>query len=368
MSGLSSPAGSTERAARYARAAARWARLATSKRVAPGLRISYGHDRVPSPGEPARGGTSKSQKLAQRFPNHPADFTLLYLGSSWLPRDLGPLLKVAARRGAPVVVNQDGAAYPAWAGARWAELNVPLRRAFLAADHVLFQSEFARLSAQRYLGEPRGTWELLPNAVDVDHFSPADEPPSGDPTILLGGDQYQAYKLELGLRTLAEVRRTVPQARLVVTGDLAFAIEPLVEELELHGAVECAGRIAQRDLPTLLRRGHVYLHPKVNDPCPTAVLEALACGLPVVYSASGGTVELVGNDAGVGVPHPFSWEREQPPAPSELARGVVAALHRRSELAAAARARAVERYALEPWLRRHEALFLELNRARTPAG
>ena len=56
-------------------------------------------------------------------------FTLLYLGSSWLPRDLRPLLWAARRRQAPVVLNQNGVAYPAWAGLRVEGINRPLRRA-----------------------------------------------------------------------------------------------------------------------------------------------------------------------------------------------------------------------------------------------
>ena len=39
-------------------------------------------------------------------------------------------------------MNQDGVGYPGWAGARTDEVNRPLRRAVLAADHVLYQSEF----------------------------------------------------------------------------------------------------------------------------------------------------------------------------------------------------------------------------------
>ena len=35
------------------------------------------------------------------------------------------------------------------------------------------------------------------------HFTPAEQPPEGGPVLLLGGDQYQAYRLELGLETLA---------------------------------------------------------------------------------------------------------------------------------------------------------------------
>src|SRR5207253_10720889 len=112
---------------RSARGAWRWVRLAVPRRPAPGLRAFYGHALVPGPGEPVAGGPAKFQRLAARFPNSPADFTLLYLGSTWLPRDLGPLLGLARRRRTPVVVNQDGVAYPGWAGGATDELNRPPR-------------------------------------------------------------------------------------------------------------------------------------------------------------------------------------------------------------------------------------------------
>jgi glycosyltransferase involved in cell wall biosynthesis len=90
------------------------------------------------------------------------------------------------------------------------------------------------------------------------------------------------------------------------------------------------------------------------------VIEAMACALPVVYAASGGTVELVGDEAGIGVPHDLGWERDVPPDPAALAEAVEAVLADRSTYAAAARRRAVERFALGPWLDRHEQLFTQL--------
>ncbi|MGH3126886.1 MAG: glycosyltransferase family 4 protein [Gaiellaceae bacterium] len=317
----------------------------------------FGHDRVPAPGERAAGGTAKAQKLAARFPNHPTDFSILYLGTTWLPRDLGPLLRVARRRGAPIVVNQDGVAYPGWAGSRVEELNRPLREALLAADHILYQSEFSRLSAQLYLGEPDAPSEVLYNAVDVTHFTPADAPPAGGPVLLLGGDQTQEYRLELALRTLAALTRSHPDARLLVTGRHVSPIEPLVTELDLAGRVHLLGGYDQRDAPAVMRRAHVLLHTKVKDPCPTLVVEAMACGLPVVHPASGGTVELVGAEAGIGVPHPDTWEEDIPPAPEELADAVGRVLAELPRYSDAARARAVERFSLEPWLERHAEIF-----------
>ena len=44
----------------------------------------------------SRAGSAKFQRLASRFPNDPTGFTLLYLGSTWLPRDLGPAPRTRA--------------------------------------------------------------------------------------------------------------------------------------------------------------------------------------------------------------------------------------------------------------------------------
>ena len=351
---------SAERIGRYNRAAERWARLLVAGPPEPGVRVFYGQDDVPAPGERAAGGTAKLQKLAERFPNTPVGFSLLYLGSNRLPRDLGPLLWLARRRGIPVVVNQDGVAYPGWAGEATHRINAPMRRTLLAADHVLYQSEFARRSADSFLGEPRGSWEVLPNAVDVARFTPADVPPADGPVLLLGGDQTQEYRLELALSTLAALVPRRPGAQLLVTGRAVTAVEPLVEEHGLTGRVRVLGEYAQRDAPAIFRQAHVLLHTKVNDPCPTLVLEAMACGLPVVYPGSGGTVELVGDEAGVGVPHPDGYDRDEPPPPEALADAVDRVLDGWATYAVAARARVVEWFALEPWLERHAELFAGL--------
>ena len=350
----------TARAGRYGRAGLRWARLLLRPGKGSGLRVFYGHDRVPDPGEPVAGGTAKFQRLCVRFPNRPVDFTLLYLGSTWLPRDLEQLLRYASRRKIPVVLNQNGVGYPGWAGDRMEAFNRPLHRVLGAARHVLYQSEFCKRSADRFVGEAAGSWEILPNAVDVDRFVPGERTLDAGPMLLLGGDQTQAYRFELGLRTLAALLPEHPGARLIVAGRLVVPPEPLIDALGVRGRVDLVGRYAQRDAPALYRRADVLLHTKVNDPCPSVVIEAMACGLPVVYPASGGTVELVGDEAGLGVSHDDSYDEDRPPAPEALAAAVAKVLADRDRYAAAARERAVARFALASWLDRHAELFAQL--------
>jgi glycosyltransferase involved in cell wall biosynthesis len=321
--------------------------------------VSYGWDRIPGPGERVAGGAAKLQKLAERWPNRPGDFSLLYLGTTYLPRDLRPLLFIARRRGARIVVNQDGVAYPGWAGDRTGALNVPLRRAVLAADHVLYQSAFSKRSSDAFLGEPHGSWEILPNAVDVDRFTPG-AGPAGGPVVLLGGDQTQGYRLELALEVFRLVLDEHPTARLLVSGRLVSDPQPTLRRLGLGDAVDFLGGYTQAAAPDVFRRAHVLLHTKVNDPCPTTVIEAMACGVPVAFPASGGTVELVGEEAGIGVPHDDGYDRDQPPTAEALAAAVSGVLADRERLSAGARRRAVERFALADWLARHAAIFAEL--------
>ena len=296
----------------------------------------------------------KFQRLQRTFPHRPRDFNVLYLGSSSLPTGEQTVIELARRRGAPVVVNQNGVAYPAWAGEDTERLNARLRDVLLAATHVIYQSAYCKEAADEFLGEPARGWEVLPNAVDTNEFTPG-EVPEGAPVLLLGGDQTQPYRLETALETLA----LLPDARLLVTGSSVVDVAGAAREHGVADRVEPFGRYAQRAAPAVYRRAHVLLHPKVRDPCPNVVLEALACGVPVVHSASGGVPELVG-DAGIGVTSDTTWERDVPPAPGELADAVRAVLAGHDAYRAAARARAVERFDLAPWVDRHRQLFAEL--------
>jgi glycosyltransferase involved in cell wall biosynthesis len=326
-------------------------------------RVFYGHARIPGADEVAYGGMVKFQSLQGRFPNAPLDFNLVYLGSSSLPRDVASIVELARARGAPLLWNQNGVAYPAWAGDRTDALNEPQRLGLHAADHVVYQTEFCKLSADRFLGERTGPWEILPNPVDTKRFTPAATHTPGL-VLVLGGTQYEHYRLTVALDTFAHVARERPEARLLVTGKLSWSPDHAANRAEaldharrlgVADRVELMGPYTQAEAPEMLRRGHVLLHTKVNDPCPSVVLEALACGLPVVYSASGGVPELVG-DGGIGVQSPLDWERIRPPAPEQLAEAVLAVAESWTTFAAAARARS-ERYDVSRWVERHAELF-----------
>jgi glycosyltransferase involved in cell wall biosynthesis len=339
----------------------RWSAIARSEPRHGGLAVSYGHDEMPSGGNVVFGGAVKFQLLHRVLPNAPRDFNVLYLGSSSLPLEAPVLVRLARRRGAAFVWNQNGVAYRGWYGDGWELVNAPRARLLREADHVVYQSAFCKLGADRFYGPPERAWEILHNPVDTEAFTPAGAQPERPLTLLLGGNQYQRYRLERALETLAAVRQEIPGARLLVAGVVSFEdhANAMLERLNLRDAVDFAGPYTQAQAPELIRRADLLVHPKYNDPCPTAVLEAMACGLPVVYSASGGTPELVGPDAGIGIEAPLDWERDHPPGASQLAEAVLTLAADLEARRAAARERAL-RFDVRPWVGRHRAIFEEL--------
>jgi glycosyltransferase involved in cell wall biosynthesis len=327
--------------------------------------VSYGFDHLPGPGEAAYGGLVKLQPLQKRYPNAPRDFNVLYLVSSFLPSDAHKLIELTRGHGASFVWNQNGVGYPAWAGDTTDAFNARLRDAYLEADHVLFQSEFCRVGAERWLGHRKGPGEVLYNPVDTQRFTPSATPPKGA-VLLLAGNQYRRYRLATAMEVLAHVAAERGDARLIVTGALSWSPDArvnreealrLARELGVADRVELLGLYTQAEAPEIFRRAHVLLHTKVNDPCPGVVLEAMACGLPVAYSASGGVPELVGEEAGIGVESVLDWERMTLPDAGALARAVLALLDRGAVAADASRARAVELFDVQPWIARHAEVF-----------
>jgi glycosyltransferase involved in cell wall biosynthesis len=317
--------------------------------------------------ERAVGGIIKLQHLSRVYPNTPRRFNILYLVTSRLPEASTVLTAWAGRRGAYLILNQNGVAYPAWAGPNSAAINAPMRELLSRAEHVFYQSEFCRRSADRFAGPPARTSEILYNPVDTSHFTPAtSRQERRGLTLLLSGSQDRWYRFESAVRTLAVLASRGVDARLLVTGRLGWTTdaraarseaERLLSELRVAERVELLGPYTQADAPSIFRRADIVLHTKYNDPSPTAVLEALACGCPVVYSSSGGVPELVGDDAGVGVSAELSWEHDIMPDPVALADGVCRVRDSIRNYADAARTRAVERFDVARWLHRHRAVF-----------
>ncbi len=186
--------------------------------------LYYGFPKLPKTTDRSSGGITKFQLLETDYPNTPNAFNMLYMVSSRMPFSAELLVAAARRKGAKFIWNQNGVAYPAWhPQPGWKELNKRMAHLLHQADHVFYQSEFCRKSADHFLGLRHGPSEILYNSVDTEHFSPAPFDPTPERlTLLLAGTQMQAYRVQVALKTLVKLRSSY-DAKLLIAGDLTWS-------------------------------------------------------------------------------------------------------------------------------------------------
>jgi len=204
---------------------------------------------------------------------------------------------------------------------RIAEVNRSL------ADSTIVQSRYS-LEAHRTLGIELTDPRLVVNAVDPSIFHP---PGEREP---LAGRR---------LRVITTSWSDNPNKGSDVVSWLDAHLDHARYELTFVGRtdgtlrdVRALGALSTEAVAAELRRSDVYLAPSRNDPCSNALLEALACGLPAVFRASGGHPELVG-EAGL----PFDEPEEVPTALDRLAAELD---ERRAAIRVQALADVVDRY------------------------
>lgn len=168
------------------------------------------------------------------------------------------------------------------------------------ADHVLVnstdqQGELARLRV------PRHHVSVVPFGVDPDHFS-VEGSASAEPWHSRREERARLVSVTSlteagGARRLVESMVRLPEAELVLVStaedqevaldENARGIELLAKELGVDDRVHLTGPVERKELPRLLRSADVFVSAASYDPYGGAVLEAMACGLPVVATATG---------------------------------------------------------------------------------
>jgi glycosyltransferase involved in cell wall biosynthesis len=104
------------------------------------------------------------------------------------------------------------------------------------------------------------------------------------------------YGVDRVLRAFAIIQQQVSEAQLLVAGDGSQrpALESLARELKLAN-VEFVGQVGHDDIVDQYDSADIYLNGSEIDNQPLSILEAFACGLPVVTTDAGGIPDIVRN-------------------------------------------------------------------------
>jgi glycosyltransferase involved in cell wall biosynthesis len=249
----------------------------------------------------------------------------LWLDLAWYPHVLPrraraadvlhcPTYRGPVRTATPLVVTvhdvavfRHPEAFPRWTRS-YSRFAVP--RVLRTARRVLAVSEFTASELEAVLGVPREKITVTPNAVDA-VFSPDGARPEGDYVLAVGTLEPRknlARTIEAAARLGLELR---------VVGARGWG------GVEARGShVVWLGEISDEELARQYRGALCVAYPSLYEGFGIPVLEAMACGAPVVTSAGGATEEVAGGAAVLVDPHDVA----------AIAEGTEAAIGRRDEL------------------------------------
>jgi glycosyltransferase involved in cell wall biosynthesis len=281
---------------------------------------------------------------------------VLVIGGTW--RNLVGLRR-AKRKGIPIVQRLDGINWlhrktrtglRHWLRAESANWLLAYIRARLAT-RVVYQSHFVVEWWQQKEGDGPAS-RVNYNGVDLELFTPTGpEPPPADKIRILMVEGSLQGGYELGLESAVALANKIQsehgrQAELVIAGRVDEASKQKWTQRS-QISIDWRGVVPNADVPALNRSAHFLYSSDLNAACPNSVIEALACGLPVLAFDTGALKELVPTSAGRIVAYGGDPWKLDPPDINALTQGALEILESQSALRAGARKHAEQAFSLD---------------------
>jgi glycosyltransferase involved in cell wall biosynthesis len=294
-------------------------------------------------------------QVCTRLDDLPYDAVLVIGGT----RDLPGLWRVR-RRGVRIVQRLNGMNW--MHRRRWTGLKHALRSEYgnlvlntirtRLADRIIYQSHFARDWWERVYGPTRPDWTVVYNAVDLAQYTPdgPGERPADHHRLLmvegsLGGGYDIGLDMAIGMAEILHSRQSQP-LELMVVAKVARGIQVAAQK-KTHIPLVFSGKVPGEQIPQVDRSAHLIFSASIDAACPNSIIEALACGLPVIAFDTGALPELVTGDAGRVVPYGGDPWKLDPPDVAGLADGAAEILADQPRFRQGARRRAEEGFGLD---------------------
>ncbi|MBP7060734.1 MAG: glycosyltransferase, partial [Candidatus Moranbacteria bacterium] len=144
---------------------------------------------------------------------------------------------------------------------------------------------------------PKQKFTIIENGVDIKRFTPDVSKRRVEEFVITPGASRVTVRkgLDYLIEAVAMLVPSYPILRLKIMGDGSArpALEALVREKRLEDKVMFLGRIPREETAPYYQEASLFVLPSLNEGMSNAMLEALACGLPIIATPTGGTAELV---------------------------------------------------------------------------
>jgi glycosyltransferase involved in cell wall biosynthesis len=198
-----------------------------------------------------------------------------------------PAVWLARARRVPVVVNyRGGEAEPFLMRAGSTVARTMSRVSTLVVPSGFLAEVFRRFGMEN---------QIVPNIIDRQRFCPSSAVRARGQHVVIARNLEPIYGIDVALRAFAQVRTTLPAARLSIAGSgpQAAELESLARSLGVHDSVTFTGRLDRDAMAELYRSADLTINPSHVDNMPNSVLESMACGVPVVSTRVGGVPFIV---------------------------------------------------------------------------
>jgi len=165
---------------------------------------------------------------------------------------------------------------------------------FQQAAHVIAVSASTRDQLLRHRLAPAERISVIPNGVhpscsalpdpEADRRAHALIGPGGGPVLLNVGSAMARKRLDVFLRVCASVRNEIPDVRIVRVGGVTPELQKLAADLDLERSMLCLPFLERDVLAAVYRSAALLLHTAEAEGFGLPLIEALACGCPVVAS------------------------------------------------------------------------------------
>ncbi len=156
---------------------------------------------------------------------------------------------------------------------------------------------------QEYIGRVTNKKvEVIPFGVDTKVFSPApvQSPFSNTEFVMATIKPLEPiYNINLAIQALASMHKQYPQLRLMIigSGTQEKSLKEMAEGLGVSDKVMFTGRVPFEEVSRYFNISHVLLNLSQYESFGVSVIEAMACGKPVIVSDTGGLAEIVENES-----------------------------------------------------------------------
>jgi glycosyltransferase involved in cell wall biosynthesis len=188
----------------------------------------------------------------------------------------------------PVIVNYRGGYAEDFFSKSWFWVNLTLKKSqAIIVPSVFLQDVFSHFGTES---------SVIPNVLDKTLFFQTNQPVSDQsPHLIVTRNLEAIYDVATTVRAFALVKKEYPQAQLSIagTGPEKQALTALIAELNLDNHVTFTGRLEAEEMAGLYQQADIMLNASTVDNTPNSIIEALACGTPVVTTDAGGIPKLV---------------------------------------------------------------------------